>query len=77
MSCGSSFSFFTRLALGVASRSPSSSSLLLLEVLRDLVFLRFEAGVDFAAAIVLVGVLTLAVPLLEAELLRDSFLIFW
>jgi hypothetical protein len=80
MSCGSGFSFFTlrlRLALGVASKSSSSSSLLLLEeVLKDLVFLRFEAGVDLAEAVALVGVLTLAEPLL-VTLLRDSFLIFW
>ena len=31
---------------------------------------------DFAEAVALVGVLTLAVPL-ELALLRDSFLIFW
>jgi hypothetical protein len=79
MSCGSGFSFTLRLrlALGVASGSSSSSSLLLLEeLLKDLVFLRFEARVDFAEAVALVGVLTLAVPL-ELALLRDSFLIFW
>jgi len=80
MSCGSGFSFFTlrlRLALGVTSSISSSSSLLLLEeLLKDLVFLRFETGVDFAEAVALVGVLTLVVPL-EVTLLRDSFLIFW
>jgi hypothetical protein len=79
MSCGSGFSFFTlrlHLALGVASGSSSSSLLLLEELLKDLVFLRFEASVDFAEAVALVGVLTLAVPL-ELALLRDSFLIFW
>lgn len=65
-----------RLALGVASRSSASSSLLLLdEVLKDLVPLRFEAGVDFAEAVALVGVEVMAAPLLEA-LLRDSFRIF-
>jgi hypothetical protein len=54
----------------------SSSSLLLLELLKGLVFLTFEAGVDFTEAMALVGVLTLAVPL-DVALLRDSFLIFW
>jgi hypothetical protein len=79
MSCGSGFSFFTlrlRLALGATSSISSSSLLLLEELLKDLVFLRFETGVDFAEAVTLVGVLTLAVPL-EVALLRDSFLIFW
>jgi hypothetical protein len=64
------------LALGVASRS-SSSSLLLLEVLRDVVFLRLEAGVDLVEAVALVGVVKPVLPLLEVELLRDSLLIFW
>jgi hypothetical protein len=63
-----------RLALGVASRSSASSLLLLDEVLKDLVLLRFEAGVDFAEAVAL-GVEVMAAPLLEA-LLRDSFRIF-
>lgn len=76
MSCGSGFSFFTlrlRLALGVAPKSSSSSSLLLV---KDWVFLRFEAGVAFAEAVGLVGVEAAAVPLVEAAL-RDSLLIFW
>jgi hypothetical protein len=49
--------------------------LLLDEVLKDLVPLRFEAGVDFAEAVALVGVEAVTAPLLEA-LLRDSFRIF-
>jgi hypothetical protein len=60
----------------VASRSSASSSLLLLdEVLKDLMPLRFEAGVDFAGAVALEGVEAMEAPLLEA-LLRDSFRIF-
>jgi len=49
--------------------------LLLDEVLKDLVPLRFEAGVDFAEAVALEGVEAMEAPLLEA-LLRDSFRIF-